>query len=461
MAWELLLMISGLLEENTIKNNTKMKLQVKSALFTLIVAFGAVAGVQAQCSDWKYPDDKSTADEKIVLYTDAVKNSNFLAAVKPHRWLLQNAPDLNTSLYINGVKIFQGLADEEQDDAKRKEWVDSLMMMYDMRMQYCGEREEVLTRKAYDAYKYKIKNTEQLPELLELYDEVYEELGNKVGYYITLPYMSIIYYTQRIHKSLTEEGILQRYDNLNQIMDSKIQKGGSTAEKVKGYKPRIDGMLVEIVDVDCDFVRKNLGPKLEENPDDLNLAKKIFGFMLAGKCTDDPLWLEAAKLIEKNEPEYGLAKNIALKEISNGNLETAEQYLKEALELTEDPSNKAEVYMSMGKLKQEQGSYSGAREMYYKAVQADPSQKEAYSSIGMLYYNSFSICKEEQDPVKDRAVFLAAYDMFQKAGNSRMMQSAQEQFPSKDEIFTYNYSKGGTVSTGCWIGESTTIRSRD
>ena len=433
---------------------------MKSFFGIMVLTFLSTLGAQAQCNDWNWPEDKSTAEEKNVLYTDELRNSNFLAAVKPHRWLLENAPNLNTSIYINGVKIYAGLADMEKDEAKRQEWIDSLMMMYDMRMEYCGEEAEVLPRKAFDAYKYNIRNKDKLPELLELYDKTFDVSGNDVEYYITLPYMSIIYYNSKFHKNLSEEQILNRYDKLMQIMDHKM-KNGDNVSKLEEYKPKIDAMLVEIVNVDCEFVKKNMGPKFQENPEDLGLAKKIFGFMLAGKCTDEPLWLEAAKAIQKQEPEYGLAKNIGLKCLGAGDQQCANQYLEQALTLTEDPANKADIYMTMADVKENAGAYAEARSLYYKALEADPTKKEAYRNIGLLYFRSFDTCKGLEDQVKDRLVFIAAYDMFQKAGDSKLMQSAKEQFPSKGEIFDRNYNRGDTMNTGCWIGESVVLRARD
>jgi hypothetical protein len=78
---------------------------------------------------------------------------NFEAAVEPHSWLLANAPDLNESIYINGAKIFEGLADKEEDKAKQTEFEEKAMEMYDLRIKYFGNEADILNRKAYKAYK--------------------------------------------------------------------------------------------------------------------------------------------------------------------------------------------------------------------------------------------------------------------------------------------------------------------
>ena len=426
----------------------------KHILMTAIIA-APMCFANAQCNDWKWPEDKSTAEEKNVLYTDALRNSDFESAKGPHQWLLKNAPDLNTAIYINGEKIYKGLMESTKDDVKQQQYFDSLILMYTMRVQYCGEEESVIVREAYETYKQNAKKVSELPNMLKLFDRAYELKGNDMDYYVILPFMSTVVNNAKYVKNLSEEEILDRYDKIMGIIDFNIASGRDVERWTK-YRSQVDGMLVSVVNVDCDFVRKNLGPKFKQNPTDLKLAKKIFGFMLNGKCTDDPLWLEAGMKILEKEPEFGLAKNLGLKFKGEDNAK-AEKLFNQAIELTDDPGNKADMYIQLGTLR----SGSAARDMYRKALAADPTKRDAYTAIGYLYYQSFESCAGKEDIVKDRAVFLAAYDMFERAGNSKMMSSAKEQFPSKEEIFTYNYTAGNSISVGCWIGETTTIRTRD
>ena len=435
-----------------------MKRSIYKQILLALTVLASANMVHAQCSDWKWPEDKAKAEEKNVLYTDALRNSNFKGAQKPHMWLLTNAPDLNTAIYINGEKIYKGLLDETKDDAMAKVYYDSLVMMYDMRMQYCGEEADVMPKKAYQSYLNfaRTKDVNQLPTSLEYFDKAYELNGNNLDYYLILPYMSIVVYNAQYKKNLSEEQILDHYDKIMGVIDHQISKG-MKVDKLTEYRGKVDGLLVKVVQVDCEFVKKNLAPKFNDSQDpDIKLAKKIFGFMLNGKCTDDPLWLEAGKVIQEKEPEFGLAKNIGIKLKGKDNA-NAEKYFRQAIELTDDPAEKADMYIQLGSL----SSGSSARELYRKALSLDPTKKEAYTAIGFLYYQSFNDCAGKSDVVKDRAVFLAAYDMFERGGNGKAMQSAKEQFPSKEEVFTYNYTAGNSVTVGCWIGETTTIRTRD
>ena len=435
-----------------------MEIKLKLGLLAVLLVSGASAW--AQCSGWNWPDDKATAEEKNVMYVDALNSQNYEAARTPHKWLLSNAPKLNTAIYINGEKIYKGLADKESDPAKKQAYVDSLMLIYDLRVENCGEEGKVLNRKAYAAYKYNIRQKGKLPEIMDLFDQAFALNGNGVDYYMLVPFMSTVKYNAKFQKNLSEDQILERYDKIMTVIDHKIANG-EKVDKLKDYRGKIDGMLYEIVDINCDFVRSNMGPKFKENPSDIKLAKKIFKFMLDGKCTDDPLWLEAGKTVLESEPDFGLAKNLGLKCKAEKNFECAEAYFNQALELAEDGAQKSEIYIELGILDEKEGRLAAARQKYNMAINAGGNNTEAFNRIGYMYYSSFDRCKGGEDVVKDRAVFLVAFDKFQKAGNTKMMNAAREQFPSGEEIFTYNYEKGAAISVSCWINENTTIRSRD
>ena len=74
--------------------------------------------------------------------------------------------------------------------------------------------------------------------------------------------------------------------------------------------------------------------------------------------------------------------------------------------------------------------------------------------------SSFDDCKQLKSKVDDRAIYLIAYDMYQKAGNTRGMKSAEAQFPSISEMFELDLKEGQSITVGCWINQSTTLRRR-
>ena len=106
------------------------------------------------------------------------------------------------------------------------------------------------------------------------------------------------------------------------------------------------------------------------------------------------------------------------------------------------------------------GKKVSARDYCRKALQVDATKKEAYKIIGDLYYNSYNDCRKGENPVHDRGNYMAAYDMYRKAGEAASMKRAKEQFPSMEEIFTWNLKVGDTFRVACWINETVTIDKR-
>ena len=442
-----------------------MRINVLTGAFSLAMLFGSI-GSFAQCKEVKWPEDgtlRAKAEESKVLYEDANKSGQVKQAEVPLNWMLANNPQLHSSLYIVGAEIFDKLAAQEKDPARKKVYVDSLMIVYDLRIKNCGEEATVTNRKALSFVKYNVND--KPAEALEILEKTLTMNGNNTLDGTLVPYFQTVRLNATKFKNISEDQILEKYDKVMNIIDSKIktaQSKGQPIDKYKKMKDDIDAILISVVKVDCAFVKKNLEPKFKANPNDLPLAKKIFGFMLQGKCTDDPLWLQAGESIHKNNPEkdFGLVKNLGLKYYSLDNKVKAEEMFKEALPLATTPEDKAEILIYQGQLKIDSDK-SAARSLFRQALEVNPGNKLAYERIGDLYYHSFDACAKKVNMADDRLVYLIAADYYQRAGDAQKLAAAKASFPSKEEIFLIDYKQGETKSVGCWIGESTTIRTRD
>jgi len=409
---------------------------------------------------WNWPEDKATAQEKNALYNDYMKEGRLEAALEPFNWLLENAPDLNRSLYINGVKIYDELAEKAKDPGKKSNYEAKVLELYDKRINYFPEDEaSVLNRKAYDAYKFWKDDKEKYDELFQLYEKTFEINGNDVGVNNLVAYMDVIRRYKLTGGEISDGEILDRYDKVLGIIDEKM-KTSKRKEALEKTREFVDKLLTSVVTVDCEFISTKLAPKLKEDPSNVNLAKKVIGLSLANKCSEDESFLEAAKAVQEAEPTFGIAKVIALKANSAGDYETADKYFQEAIELAENDEAKGQIYYAMAASNAKRGQKVTARSNSMKAVQFDPSLKEAYKLVGDLYLSSYNECKEGVSKVQDRAIYLAAYEMYKKAGDSRMMRAAEEQFPSIEEIFELDFKEGQTIKVGCWINETVTLKRR-
>jgi tetratricopeptide (TPR) repeat protein len=447
----------------------KQTMKMKTLTVVLMLAASALSAnvAMAQCKTPEWPENKAKAEESLAVYGDAYKQGNYRAATGALQWLLTNAPKVSTKIYIEGADIYEKLADKETDAVKKQALADSALWIYDQRIKNCGDEVNVLNRKVYAAYRFNVRNKDKVADLLAMYDKVYELSGNNVSDVNLVAYITTVQANFVYLKTLTEEQILTRYDKIMGVIDAKIKVAQeknkpADVDKLKSYKSAVDDTLIKMVKVDCAFVKKNLEPKFRATPTDAALAKKIFGFMLQGKCTDDPLWLETGELIHNTETvkDFGLVKNLGLKYFSVGNTEKAQTLLKEALEVGKTPAEKAEVLLALGSIESKNNNKSGARDYYRQAAAADPANKEAYEKIGDLYYSSVSDCSKKKSLAEDRLVYLAAYDMYARSGNGTKMAQAKAQFPSVTEIFELSWKEGEEKQVGCWIGGSVILKTR-
>jgi hypothetical protein len=454
------------------KNKNMKTTVVKNGLLAAILLVGFGAFGQCKTPIWpEDPDTRKKAEDFNAIYGDAVKTGDFKTAKAPLLWLIANAPKISRQLYIDAADMYDKAATAEKDPTKKQVLVDSMLLMYDLRIASCGEEATVLNRKVNASFKYNYKNKEKLPGLLQDFDKAFEMNGNNVSDASLTLYMNLVGFNAKFVKNLNCEQVLQRYDKLVAIIDAKTKVAMEKnklpdVEKLKGYKSQIDDtMITTVTDLkcaNCDFVKKNMEPKFRENKT-LDMAKKMFKFMSADKCTDDPLWLELADYQIDNDPavDFSIIKISAIKHIANGNYERGEALVKKAEPLAKEPKEKGDIYEIMAGLAVKNSGKGAARELYLKANAADPTNLEPLSKIAALYMNSFDDCKKLKSKAEDRLIYLAAYDMYARAKDNAGMARAKAQFPSKEEIFELNWKAGEVKAVECWIGGSVTVRTRD
>jgi hypothetical protein len=97
------------------------KLMRLSTLMTMLVILAFVGTAGAQCKEFKWPEDKKKAEECVAIWGDALKQGgNLQSAVPAIQWMIANAPQWNTKVYIDGVTITINLRTHRRTLLKRK-----------------------------------------------------------------------------------------------------------------------------------------------------------------------------------------------------------------------------------------------------------------------------------------------------------------------------------------------------
>lgn len=414
---------------------------------------------------WNWPEDEAVmlkAKEKNALYSDLVTTKNYMEAKEPLVWLLNNAPNLNASIYINGAKIYKKIAIQASKDEalkpRYKEFRDSLFLMYDLRIKnFPADEGKALDRKASTMHQFLSKKKAYYPELLELFAKAFEVNGAKILTGNTVKYMDIVRKSKLAEIPLTDEEVIGIYTLITDILDVKEAAG----EDVASTRKKIEQMLPQSVSLTCEKIEELFGPKVDADPTDIKIAKTMFDLLAGVGCLESPYLMKSALNVYAANKSYGMALIIGSKLKTAKKYSESIPYLKEAVEMTDDQSKKANIYMLIAQNYGKLGQKSRARVNAYSALKADATKTDAYVLIGNLYMNSFDDCKQSKSMIQDRAVFIAAYEMFKKAGDAKSMASAKKQFPSKEEAFTEDVKLGSVLTVGCWINEKVALKLRD
>ena len=434
-------------------------MKAKFALLGLLT-FVFVGIAQAQ-DNWNWPADpqmEAKAREYNAAYNDYLKSEQFIQATKPLHWLLVNTPDLNEAIYINGVKVYDGAAEATSDEAQKSVYQDSVITIYELRAEKYNNEADWIENKAYYGYRYYRGDKDKVADAASFFAKDVELNGeiNTIG--LVPAYFDLVYRNYAYNQAYTDDEVLKIYDNLY----TRLDKAEAEGQDVTSQKATLDQILVAMEIIDCDFIQNKLGPQLEADPSNVTLAKRIFQYSVQYKCTSSETFTKALEVVDNDNPTFSTSQVRGMRYIQSKEYGKAVEMFQKALELAENNKQKAEVQYDLGKAQANLGQKSTARQSALKAAELDPERSsEVWSFIGSLYMTSANDCRGGQSRVKDYSIFIAAYDAFAKAGDNSGMASAKARFPSKEELFTEGYQVGQTINTGCWIGQSVSLKTRD
>ncbi|WP_020532469.1 tetratricopeptide repeat protein [Flexithrix dorotheae] len=409
-------------------------------------------------------ENREDSRRQYTMYSDYYSfGEEYWKEGEPHLdWLITNVPYLNQSIYINGYKIYDHLIKEEKDESKKAEYQDKLLALLDNRMIYFGEEEGVLQRKGMKAYPFLVKRgSGHYEELFQLYSSILSKSGEGTNRANLLYLMSTVKINFKTGK-IGEKEVLGIYDKISAVISANLEKTeGDENQKWEETENKVDQMLSSIIQFDCETLQSKFGADIAEGNLSLVQSKKLLKYLMQAKCFDDELFLVAAQNVYQKEPSPGIASTLSKKYFAQKDYKASLYWYDEAIKQSEgDELKSGEFYLEKARVLAVVGKYTEAREYSQKAVLFNPSLlSDAYLLIGDLYMNSGNYC-EEKNPVQQRTIYLAAFDAYEKAGNSEKMQFAEAQFPSIQEIFSHGFKEGNKIEIGCWIGGTTIIRRR-
>lgn len=437
-----------------------MKLKFLLTLAILFVGYSA----SAQFTWPEDPEKRKDAQTKWTLFSDTEKAGNFDAA-KPHlEYLLANYPNVGESLYIKGIQIWEETFDNAKTDEDQIKAADKVMDLYDKRFEmFPDSKKDNIGRKTNSAFKFYFKDSDKTIYLLDLFKLTYELQGNEAFYPISRYYMTMAAIAYARNVGITEDEILRIYDICTEHIDFQIAKAKAAKKSTKSMdavKDFVDDKLAQLNLIDCDFIIEKLVPEFNADPQNAELAKKIFTQAFNGGCTDADWFVDVSVSVFEADPNYGVAYLLGSRFSQSKDYAKSKEYYRKSVSLTQDNTDKGKALKQIATIERLEGDKAEARKVAIEAASIDPTLKEEmYTMIGDMILSS-SECDQKQSQVNDRAKFIAAFDYYVQAGNQAKANQAKSYFPSQGEIFTEGKEVGDSVTVGCWIQKTVTLQKR-
>lgn len=401
-------------------------------------------------------------------YNEFVNQQNYKDAMPAWRWCFKNCPAATRNIYIHGTTIVEYFIEQQTEDAAREAYIDTLMMVFDNRIKHYNQEALVLGRKGISMLKYRNEQVKEANEVLRKYFE----LGRESSEYFVLQYLmqtTAILYSNEL---TTQEDVVNTYSDLSDVINTQIDNEASESKRARLEETakNIEEIFVNTGAADCATVIRLFGPKFEANPEDISLALKILALLDRGQTDDcklSDLYMKCAIAAYNAEKTSTSAHSIAQSYFKRGDATNAEKFYEEAISLEENSLKKADMYYELALLYYSNfKNYVKARQAARNALVNNPNYGKAYILIGRLYAAGGS-CGETV--VEKKSLNCLIVDQFIKAKNvdpsvspeaNELIYRYSAAFPTGDELFWENYKAGQTITIGCWIGETTTLRAK-
>jgi len=448
-----------------------MKRKLLLAMLMIGIVFSySNAQVQTEQSD----SDSLECLKNFSLYSLSYKKKMYDYAIEPWRDMFNNCPSTTVRIYSDGINLYEHYIAKEKDAVRKNELIDTLLMIYDQRIQYFGDHAKypegwILGRKGLDIVRYRRNQSEALQEAYDCFNASYQKLNLKMEPLVALNWIQTANILREKEK-VTPDEFLEIYLNVDDILGSYIKK--ETKESKISMLNKISSACVKILSNsgfdNCEQLENSMSMRYEAVKDDAAAVGRILRLLNNLECTEGVLFAKAAEQNYKLEPSDMAAYFLAKLFVKKGDIEKAKHYYSEAISASVLDANKAKWYYELALITfSHDKNGPKAREMAYKSIQFNKAWGKPYILIGNIYAQESN--NYGSNDFEHKTVYWVALDQYKKAKNidPECSSEAQKQInlysqymPDQETGFFHGIQEGQSYTVGSWINEETVVRYR-
>jgi len=451
---------------------------MRKLLLSGFLAIATIAGLSAQKAGYDpvnapfgHGEDSVKCRMNLSLMTTSAKAENYKEALTPWNAVYENCPASSRNIYILGPRIFKSLYASETDAAKKKQYLDKTMEIYDTRLKYYSDDKKgtVLAYKAYD-YMELMGDKADSKVVYQWLGEAVKEMKSEMEPKDAYSYYMVASLTQFLADPSKKNQYISDYFTVAGYVDEAISKANAANDKANAdylglVKEGIVKAFVSSGAGDCKTLTDYYADKVEPNKADKAFLSEVINALGSVGCSDSDLYFTASEYLYKLEPSAGAAIGLANKSLRDKDYDTAIKYYHEGAQLETDKNKASDYMMQLAGIFSNQRNFAKSRQAAYDALEFNPNNGEAYILIAQLYAASAQNIFPETE--KRGLVFCAAVDKLQKARSvdpsvsgkaNGLINTYSGYFMDTETAFMMGIKAGESVFIPGWIGESTTVR---
>lgn len=430
----------------------------------------ATASMAQDLNSPQYAKWGSTLEEK----QQNILNSNFLkescdnrdydAAARYLNALIKSCPEASSAIYQRGAIVYKNKINRAKSLAEKNAYVDSLMLMYDLRAKYFGDNPKqgtayILDRKAREYVIY--HRPADRAGIRKFFREAIEAGGENVDPETVALYFGNLCEDYKTTDEVMPDEVISEYDRLSPIFENNPDAIES--------KNQFDAAFGLSGAANCENLEKLFSSKLEANPEDEAVLAQAVSLMSRANC-DGEFFFTTAEKYYTVHPTSETALSLAQVFQNKGEYDKAIKYLNEALATETDNAEREKLLVRISLVDMVANNFSGAAAAARQVRELNPENGLAYFVLAQCYAASAASC----GGFAGQAAFWAAYDTMSQAvsllqNNPEYLDTAKSalsayrgHFPTSEECFFNELQEGAryTVTCGTAAGVVTTVRAR-
>ena len=439
-----------------------------------------VKAAKAGCETFDNTPDPQEATKLHVLYRDYIKVKDYDNALPLWEKSYRMAPAANgqtSVVYKDGVKIYKHFFKNATDAAKKEEYKNKILELYDGRLNcFPDDENAVLSQKIRDLY----YDFDDKSNILALGKRALEVGGMDASPAIFYAYADVAA-TDFIDEKLSKEEALDIYNKLNKVAvhnmnnDDDPEKAGRYAKAWDDARGRYE--LIGAYVFDCQRYVDQYRGEFDANPTK-ETARNLVPKLSVKGCDQSnaffaQVWNTAyPKIVRKPTTRPSTPRPTpGASTAGMSDREKVDYYEGKINDASIDDSKKFAYALNAANIAYSRlGQKSKGRSLARKAAKYNPSSGKPYLVIGKIYAGSGKDCSGGKGVGFDaQQVVWVAIDQWKRAistePGSEVAREAQDlinkytqYMPSQEDGFMKGLKAGQSYTVGCWINESTKVR---